>query len=103
MTTRNCEMAQGQCDQWILLTEMWTEKITKESCKFKSRHGDMKNVSNTRLFPACHSGDTKATGINQYYCGAKISLRPGAGARAENIFSKIFSAVSLEDARMKKS
>ena len=96
-------MAQGQCDQLILLTQMWTEKITKESCKFKSRHGDMKNVSNTRLFPACHSGDIKATGINQYYCGAKISLRPGAGARAENIFSKIFSAVSLEDARMKKS
>ena len=28
-TTRNRRITQGWCNQWILLTQMWAEKVTK--------------------------------------------------------------------------
>ena len=41
LTTRNCGIAQGLHNQWILWTQMWTEKITKWSCYFNSSQVDV--------------------------------------------------------------
>ena len=49
LTTRNCGIAQGLHNQWILWTQMWTEKITKWSCHFNSSQGDV----NMWLIPEC--------------------------------------------------
>ena len=39
---------------------MWAQEMTNGSCNFTASQGDMKNVINTKLHPACHSGDMQA-------------------------------------------
>ena len=51
---------QGLHNQWILLTQMRAETITKWSFHFNSSQGDMIHVTSNRLYNACHSGDIQA-------------------------------------------